>query len=108
MTANAIDSVKPTGFTSPQQAVEVLKDMCYPNAVTVLSEKQYFSYKLVKKQYDALVLAITALEQKEKLLKELKKGAFSYKDTDGVVPSIIFSRGYNQCVEEVRKVLGEL
>lgn len=35
----------------------------------------------------------------------LRKGAFLYKDTDGVAPDIVFSRGYNQAVEQVKKIL---
>lgn len=64
-------------------------------------DEEYISLDFVRKK------CVDKMKVKEAFSK-LKKGGFLYKDTNGVVPSIVFSRGYNQAIEEVKKILKEL
>ena len=46
-------------------------------------------------------IRLTADDMK-RFIEKMRKGAFSYSDLDGATPDIIFSRGYNKAIDELK------
>ena len=113
MTANAIDSIKSADFISPQQAVEVLKDLVgqYDKFLNNFPDSNVYA---MKSERDALGLAITVLEKQERLKSKYEK---EYDDATRIVNNNKNRKEYGKQIiaimfqerrEIIKEVLGEL